>query len=287
MESGFINVFRKLTRRPVFLCLTVFLVCFILAFVFSLPLDQLARQVEQQAKKQGLELQIDNPQLRFPLGLGAEQLQVSHALLVHPPFQFQAVSLHPQWLSLISNNPGLRFDLEAYQGQINGSATRDGNVQATFSQLQFQEPLGSQLPLVLAGVLEEGEFAGQLPLAGKNRSRLQLKLNNLRLNGMQKIGSRSDILQLGTLTGTAESNGPVVQLSNFLITGPGFDLTGSGSLRLGRTAANSKLNLRLILTPKSALDPTLKDMLSLLKKPRPDGSYQLNLSGMLSSVRLN
>lgn len=287
MHTSFPIIFRKLIRHPVFLCLTVFIGCFIIALLLFLPLDQLARQIEQQAKKQGYELQIDNPHLLFPLGLGAEQMELSHPRLAHPPVQLRAVSLQPLWLSLASNNPGLRFGFEAYLGKIDGSAYRDGRVEASFSQLQFQEPLGAQLPLGIEGTLVKGEFNGQLPLAGKNRSRLQLQLRDLRLTGMQTLGSSSDILQLGDLTCTAEANGPIIQISTLSNTGPGFDLTGSGNLRLGRTAATSRVNLKLLLTPKSAFDPTLKDMLSLLKKPQPNGSYQLNLSGALTNVRLN
>ena len=287
MNSSLPTRFGKLLRHPVFLCLASFFLCFILALFLFLPLEPFARQLEQLVKKQGVQLQIDGPRLLFPLGLGADELEISHPKVDHPPFQLLEVDLRPLWLSLLGSNPGFDFELKAYQGDISGTAYRDGTVQLDLHKLQIDEPLGSQLPLTLEGVLVKGEFDGTLPLAGKNKSRLLLELDELRLKGMQNVGSSDDFLPLGRLSFTAEAKGPLVQISNLSSTGPAFDLKGSGSLRLGRIAANSSLNLNLVLTPKSGLDPALNDLLSLLKKPQADGSYQLSLRGGLSNLRIN
>ncbi len=287
MNSSLPSRFGKLSKHPVLLCLASFFLCFLLALVLFFPLNPFAKRLEQLANQQGILLQIEGPKLLFPFGLGATQLEISHSKILHPPFQLQEVDLRPLWLSLFGSNPGLNFGLNIFQGEISGSAYRDGKVQMTFHKLLIDEPLGSQLPLSLDGVLEKAEFDGTLPLAGKNQSRLQLELDSLRVKGMQIIGSSSDFLPLGRLSCTAEAKGPLIQISNLISTGPAFDLKGSGNLRLGRVAANSRLNLNLVLTPKSALDPALKDLLSLLKKPQADGSYQISLRGSLSNLRLN
>ncbi len=287
MNSSLPNRFGKLFRHPVLLCLVSFFLCFLLALVLFFPLNPFAKQLEQLANQQGVLLQIEDPQLLFPFGLGATQLEISHPMVQHPPFQLQEVDLRPLWLSLFGSNPGLNFRLKAFQGDISGSAYRDGKVKMTFHKLLIDEPLGSQLPLSLDGVLEKAEFNGTLPLTGKNQSRLQLEIDELRLKGMKIIGSSSDYLPLGRLSFTAEAKGSLVQISNLTSTGPAFDLKGSGNLRIGRVAANSRLNLNLVLTPKSALDPALKDLLSLLKKPQSDGSYHISLRGSLSNLRLN
>lgn len=287
MDTGLFARFGRLLRHPAVLCLASFLVCFCLALLLFLPLDPFARQLEQLAQRQGVQLNIDGPQLRFPLGLGAEEVRISHPQLPHPPFALKAIDLRPLWLSLAGDNPGLDFKLEAFQGQVSGTAYRDGSLQTSLTGLQLTEPLGPQLPLTLLGVLTKGEFNGQLPPAGKNQSRLQLTLEDLRLTGLQKLGSAEDTLPLGQLSCTAEAKGPLIQVSNLTASGPALDLKGNGSLRLGRTAANSSLNLNLVLTPKDALDPVLKDLLSLLKKSQADGSFQLNLRGGLSNLRIN
>jgi len=277
----------KLFRHPAFLCLTSFVVCFLLALFLFFPLEPFARQLEQLVKKQGVQLQIERPALFFPVGLSANKLLISHSKVPHPPVELQDVDLRPLWLSLFGSNPGLSFELNAYKGDISGAAFRDGKVQIDLRKLQINEPLGPQLPLTLEGVLVNGAFDGTLPLAGRNQSSLQLELDDLLLKGMKNLGSSSDLLQLGRLTCTAESKGPLVQISNLSATGPAFDLKGSGSLRLGRIAASSSLNLNLVLTPKAGLDPMLNDLLSLVKKPQSDGSYQLSLRGTLSRLRIN
>jgi type II secretion system protein N len=254
-----------------------------------LPLNPFTRQFEQLVQQQvpGLELEISKPHLLFPFGVGANQVTLSHPQVLHPPFQLQDLALRPLWLSLLSTNPGVSFDLETFGGQVSGSAYGDGVVQTTLNQLKFEESLEPQLPLTLSGELNGGEFAGQLPFAGKNQSQLQLELNNLKLSGMNKIGSGNDVLDLGRLSCTAEAKGPLVQISNLSVSGPAFDLKGNGNLRVGRTPANSSLNLSLVLTPKPGLDPMLNDLLSLTKKPQADGSYQFSLRGALTRLRFN
>jgi type II secretion system protein N len=258
-----------------------------LAFFLFFPLQPFSIQLEQLVKKQGVTLEVKGPKLLFPLGLGAEELEISHPQIIHPPFQLQDVDLRPLWTSLIGSNPGLSFELKAYQGTISGTASRSGEVQIGIDRLQINEPLGAQLPLILEGILVRGDFDGVLPLVGKNQSRMQLEFDELRIKGMKNLGSSDDLLQLGRLTGTAEAKGPVVQISNLTATGPAFDLKGSGTLRVGRTPASSSLNLSLVLSPKAGLDPMLNDLLSLTKKPQADGSYQFSLRGALAKLRFN
>lgn len=287
MAKSFSQRVSQLFHQPIFLCIVSFGFSFLLAILFFLPLDPFARQLEQQAAKQGFQLQVEQPQLLFPLGLGAGSLQISYTQLQHSPFILDNIDLRPLWLSLTSDNPGLSFELETMQGKISGSVHRDGSLQINLANLQVKEPLSPELPLILDGHLVKGTFDGKLPLTGKNISRLQLELVDLRIKGMQKLGSNHDLLPLGQLTLAAEAKGPLLQISRLRGTGPAFDLKGSGSLRIGRTVASSSLNMNLILTPKDTLDPALKDLLSLLKKPQPDGSYQLSLRGALSNLRVN
>ncbi len=272
--------------HPAFLCAASFLVCFLFALLLLFPLDPFARQLEQLVESEGVQLEIIDPQLLFPLGLGAAELNISHASIPYP-VQLQNVDLRPLWLSLFGNNPGVSFDLNTYEGDISGSAYRDGYLKLDFANLEFAESLAPHLPLTLEGNLPKGEFNGKLPLAGKNQGQLKIEMNDLLLKGMQQLGSASDLLAIGQLSLSAEAKGPVVTISRLEVKGPAFDLTGSGSLRVGRIPAQSSLNLTLELTPKDALDPMLKDLLSLMKKPQPDGRYKLSLRGPLSNLRIN
>ncbi len=287
MVAGLSSRLGNLFRQNAFLYLVSFAVCFILAFLLFFPLDPYARQLEQRLKKQGVLVEIDHPQLRFPPGIGSEQIHVSLENLDHSPLLLEELSLRPLWLSLGGDNPGLRFSLQMFQGRVEGSTYKNGETQVVFENLIINEPLGPQLPLTMKATLESARFEGTLPFAGKNRSDLDIVISSLQIEGMQKLGSGSDLLQVGSLNLSAKANGPLIQISTLSSSGAAFDLKGSGNMRLGRTPANSSINLNLVLTPKAALDPVLKDLLSLVKQPQPDGSYQLSLRGALANLRIN
>ena len=277
----------KVLRHPVFLCLVNFLVCLILGLLLFFPLAPFARQLEQLAATHQLEVKIERPHLLFPFGLGSEQISLAHPQLPHPPFKLKGVALRPMWLSLVSSNPGLSFGFEIMQGSLTGNGYRDGTTQAFLENLQIDEKLGPQLPLTLKGLVEKAEFDGTLPLAGKNQSRLQMDARELRLEGLKSFGSATDDLPIDQLQLKAEAKGQMLQIQTFSTTGPAFDLKGNGSIRIGNSPARSSLNLSLVLTPKAGLDPMLKDLLSLSKQPRPDGTYLFSVSGPLSNVRVN
>ncbi|WP_020675240.1 type II secretion system protein GspN [Geopsychrobacter electrodiphilus] len=276
-----------LVCHPATLCIASFFICLILALILFLPLDPFARQLEQLANDQKVHLSIGQPELFFPLGVGAKRLSIDLTPIPHPPIELKNIELQPLLLSLFGKNQGVSFSLNAYQGEISGTAYRDGNLQTTFAGLHLDESLAPRLPLTLTGVLTSGEFEGQLPFAGKNQSQLQLELNNLTVKGMKNLGSEGDLLPIGQLTCRAEAKGPIVQIVSLASNSPAFEIKGSGSLRLGRVPANTSLNLKLVFTPKPGLDPALKDLLKLMKKPQPDGSYQLSLRGALTNLRIN
>ncbi|WP_303722137.1 type II secretion system protein GspN [Malonomonas rubra] len=273
-------------RHPVALCICSFLCFFFLALLLNLPLTPLSIWIEQLARQQQLELQMDDPEVIFPLGLGVEKLEIGSAQIPHPPLLLTELALYPLWTTLASNDPGVSFSLKALQGQIDGIAFRSGKVTAEFSGLQINETLGPQLPLTISGQLDKGEFDGTLPLQGRNKSRMQVSMSRLLLTGLQKFGVSDDILPLGRLHCSIEATGQTLNIIALEISGSALTLLGSGTLRLGPTAARSLVNLELTLTPQAALDPTLKDMLSLLHKPQADGNYQLRLTGTLTNTRI-
>ncbi len=277
---------KRLLHSPLLLCFLSFGLCFFIAAVIFLPLAPFAHQLELRMAKQGIPLQIEQPQLLFPPGIGAQKLRITPRQRPQAPFLFENAALSPRWTSLVSSNQGARFEAHFLQGKISGSAYRNGQLSIHAEKLHLDEPLGPQLPLIFVATLEQGEFDGRLPLTGKNSSQLQLQLIDARLAGLKKLGNNSDTLMIGRLRFTAKAQGPLVQITQLSSSGPAFDLKGTGTLRIGRTAASSSLNLTLVLTPKE-LDPTLLDLLTLVKKPQADGNYRFNLRGSLLSPRIN
>lgn len=277
----------KLMFHPIFLCLVTFFCFFVASFLYHLSLDPFAHKLVRQAQRQGVELVLDGAHLSFPDGIGIKQLRVSHVQLPHPPFVLTDVVLHPLLSTLTGDNPGVDYRFNLLKGEVNGTAYRNGELTSTIEGLQLDESLKPQLPLTLKGKVAHGEFDGKLPLGLNNRSKISLQLSDLSLNGMQKLGSSSDSLPIGEVVFEADIKGPLLQINKFSADGAAFSVRGNGNMRLGRTPANSSLNLSLVLTPKEGLDPMLKDLLSVAKKPRNDGSYLFSLSGPLTRLRFN
>lgn len=273
-------------RHPLFLCLISFFCCFFLALLLSLPLEPLTRQLETLARQQGLELQIEALERTFPLAITAKGIQVRHPDFPHRPVQLEQLEIEPLWSSLTSDNPGVHFTLKAYQGLIQGTVLRNGQVDVDANGLTFNETLEPQYPLSLSGQVDNANFSGVLPLQRNNRSQFQIEMSNLNISGLQNIGSTRDLFPIGQLQSSAQITGQLIKINSLTTSGADLLLNGNGTLRLGRTPANSSLNLNLNITPQASLDPLLKDMLSLVKKPRNDGSYHLRIAGALTKVKL-
>lgn len=276
----------KYIRHPLFQCLICFLCCFCLALLLFLPLEPFTQQLEELVRRQGLVLHIEAAERTLPLAITAKNIQISHPDFPHRSVQLEKLEIQPLWSSLTSDNPGIHFTLEAYQGLIQGTVMRNGQVDVDVNGLTLNETLEPQYPLNLSGRLDNAKFSGMLPLQGNNRSQLQIEMSNLNLSGLQNFGSANDLLQIGELQSSAQISGQLVKVNSLNISGSDLLLNGNGTLRLGTTPANSSLNLNLNVTPQASLDPLLKDMLNLVKKPRNDGSYHLRVAGALTKIKV-
>ncbi|NCO50615.1 MAG: type II secretion system protein GspN [Deltaproteobacteria bacterium] len=280
------NILLRLLAKPVVLCFAGFLVSFFVALLLFFPLDPLARQIEQAALEQKVQLEIGSISTSLPPGVKLGQLILSTPEMADHALKIDQIAFQPRWLSLFSKNPAIAYQLRAYQGSGQGQGARNGQVSLQLKGLRVQESLQPQLPLELSFLLKDADFAGRLPFVGQNKGQVQMTLAEIQLTGMQKLGSSSDLLALGQARLSAEAVGPLIRITAVSVAGPSLSLQGSGSLRLGRTPASSSLNLGLTLTPGAGLDPMLKDLLSLMKKPQRDGSYRITISGNLAGLRM-
>ena len=279
---------RSFFRHPLFLCSLSFIACFLLGLLLSFPLDPFVRQLEQQVRQQGVQLEIGAAQAAFPPALKIEQIGVSSPALPHPPLLLTDLIIKPLWTTLAGNNPGIGYKLELWQGSVHGQAFSDGKLSATFSDLHIDEPFGPQLPLRLGATLKTGRFDGTLPLVGNNSSQLQLQLTELTLSGLKALGGENNLLPLGELTCSASGIGPRLNIEALQIKGPAVALNASGILHLGPNPARSIVNLNVTLKPEAGLAPWLRQMLSLLPATvQADGSYRFRLRGSLAAVRIN
>lgn len=272
-------------KRQILLCLLLGFGGFIIALWLD-SLQPLINQVQGMAHKQGLQLEITRPGRAFPLGLQADKVLVGHQQMAHEPFALSAVDIRPLWSSLFSSNPGLNISARLFAGSLTAEALSNGQLELDLNGLQLRESLGPQLPLQAAGTLTSGSFSGRLPLAGKNQGTLQLKLDDVVLLGLEKLGGGQDRFPLGSVQLKAENRGPVLQVRQLEATGGAVELAGSGTLNLGADAASSRLTLSVILKPTENLDSSLRGLLSLLGQPGRDGTYRFRLTGPLNAIQL-
>lgn len=277
---------RLLFQRSVLLCLTVFVCCFLIGLIVFFPLERWAGYVENLVRQQGVELEIVEPELAFPLTAQARRLVVSSRSVPHPPIHINTLEISPLWAELISGHAAVDYSFSLFSGMVRGEAYADGAVEVAFNGLEIDEALQLNIPLRVIGSAVEGSVSGIVPYRN-GRGRAEGRLSGLAVAGLQAIGATRDSLELGTLTCNLESTGSNIKVKQLEIAAPQFRLTGSGTLRLKPNSAKSLINMTLTIEPADDFDPVLLDMLKLVAKKQKDGSLQLRLRGPLDGLRLN
>ncbi|HKI52030.1 MAG TPA: type II secretion system protein GspN [Geothermobacteraceae bacterium] len=280
--------FKRLKRSYLLWGLCGFIIAFVLGFALFFPLDPVARQVEQLASERGnLTLNISNPGWALPLGISAEQLNISAPALQGETIQLGQLRVTPFWGSLLSADPGINISGELFSGELEATARKQGELVLKLRGASLAgQKLSPQLSLLLSGSNGNLDFTGTLPLGGNNQSQAGLTLEQIEVSGMSALGSGKDTLSAGNLQVKIDIKGSNATIETLDLSGGDLDLNGSGSLRLGSRPQLSRLNLSLVLKPGSGLDPQLRDLLGLLAKPEADGSIKFRLLGSLAAPQL-
>ena len=253
------------------------------------PAAALETRLEQEANRhlrgQGrLELEGLTPRLPFAIGVRAGTLN-----LVQPTMAIAAedIAAAPLWRSLFGGNPGLSFSARLLGGEAQGFARRDGELDLKLRDLRLALPLLENSQLAVAGTLTQGAFTGLWPPRDGSESRLLLTLTGVRLTGLSTFGAKGDFLDLGTLELVGTGQGKAFKIERLEALDGHLIGTGSGSLLLADNLPASRMNLTLNLKTTAEMDGQLRELLSVLVPPAPDGSLTLRLSGTLARPRLN
>lgn len=231
-----------------------------------------------------LELEGLTPRLPFAIGVREGTLN-----LVQPTMAVAAKDLTaaPLWRSLLGGNPGLSFSARLLGGEAQGFVRRDGELDLKLRDLRLALPLLENSQFSVEGTLARGAFTGLWPPRGGSESRLFLTLTGVRLTGLGTLGAKGDALELGTLELVAGGQGKAFKIEHLEAHDGHLIGTGSGSLVLADKLPASRMNLTLNLKTTGEMDGQLRELLSVLVPPAPDGSLTLRLSGTLARPRLN
>jgi hypothetical protein len=110
-----------------------------------------------------------------------------------------------------------------------------------------------------------------------------LELQDIRISGLEGLDGTSHGLDLGRITLSATGQGSTFRIAGLSARGGVIEATGKGSVLLGFSPSDCRLNLVLHLHPTERLSPGLKDLFVLLGKPNRDGSLQVRLTGTLAN----
>ncbi len=281
---NFFDISGKLAgnRRLFLLSLVLFLFSFWIALWASFPAEVLqGRLISEISQQTGLRMQGSNASLRFPLGLEFD-LRVFPEAPALAPIDLQQLQLTPAWGSLLRGAPQADLQGRLSGGTLDAQAGRNGDLQLQLRRVAIAPLQREEEPYRLAGELSGDLTAEQLSAAMTGKGQFVLQLRDSQVLGLDKLGLPGS-LSLGLLTLEGQFNQRRISIEKALLTEGALEMSGGGTLLLGETPEQTRLNLNVRLQPTSSTPSDLRDLLSLTGvKPTADGSYLLRLGGTLA-----
>lgn len=264
--------------------LLLFIFGLLLGLIFSFPTATLEKRLLQEVEARA-QVKIETGGLALsPLfKLHGKHVVVRPESPVWPPVRIDSFDLSPLWLSLLSANPGARWDGRLLNGQIMVDVYRNGSLNVGADNLMLDLPLQEGSNLRLSGHLTQGQMQSTLPLGKTTKSNLQLVLDKMQLVGLDGLQKN---LAMGTVVLQATGRGHSFKITSLEASGGDFALSGRGNFLLGRNLLSSRLNFRIEIRPTQNADPTLVSLLELAARKKADGSHELHLGGTLSKPTL-
>lgn len=264
------------------LCLLLFAVSLLTGFLLGFPGEILReRLVQEFSQRSGLVVRSDELGLAFPAKLELD-LSVESQLEQLLPLEFKPLLVEPVWSSLISEPRSIALNGRIAEGEIDAQLSSDERLQLTIRGLRLgplQKPDNS---LRFGGVLN-GQLEGeQISQPARVDAVFSVAIGELMAFGLDQF-SLPKRLMLGQLELQGRLRGQRLNLEQVNLDGGFATLRGNGTVQLGPTARQTRLNLRAVLTPGERFPEALQTLIELGGiKARADGSFQFRISGTLA-----
>jgi type II secretion system protein N len=262
------------------LCLVLFCVSSFFSFWVFFPADVLQqRLVREISNETGIRMHGDRASMLMSLGLEFD-------LTVYPdqpgmtPLKIDRLRLTPLWTSLLTLNQAVHVKGSLAQGDINARFWRNGNVNVNLENVTLLELQEQNLPYRLDGALNL-LFQGENLLAqpGQGEGRFSADISDIVLFGLERIGLPSEV-PMGLLQLNGNFSESRVTVEQLVATGGVLELSGGGTLSVGATPEQTRLNLNVRLHPTRQTPENIRDLLMLTGvRPGPDGSYTMQIGG--------
>ena len=246
------------------------------------PTDVLKQRVSQElANRTQADVQIGQLKLYPLLTLDARQVSIA-GIGLSQPLVIDGLTISPNWLTLLSANPGMQVKTRLLNGSVTADLLKNGIFNARAAGLRFDLPLQEPLPLNIRATLGEARLDSGLRLDQETSTQLSLQLLNVMVLGLTVFDANNQGIALGEIMLQADGQGRTLQIKSLTAQGGVLDVSGSGSLLVGLTAATSRINLTLQVRPGPNANPDITALLELTGQPAPDGHYPLRLNGTLT-----
>lgn len=251
-------------------------------FYLFFPADALKQRITQELNiRTGTDVQIDQVALYPFLSLSANQVNITSAALPRP-LEIEELRVAPQWLTLLSNDPGVTLQARLMSGNVSGKLQKSGLISAIATGLRFVLPLQKPMPLNITGTLKQATLNGATRLDTETQTNFSLRLNEVLVKGLDILKADSPGLDLGEIILEVDGQGRAMKIMTLSATGGDLDINGGGTLLIGHTSAVSRIKLELQIRPGSTADPSIASLLELAGKQGPNGFYSLKVSGTLA-----
>lgn len=198
-----------------------------------------------------------------------------------PTIPIDSFSLAPQWLTLLSGNPGVRLNVQLFGGKLRAEVFRDGSLSAAASQLNLGLLPSKEQAIKLSGQLEKMTLTSVVPLGKTSESHVAVTLRGVNATGNSNVPVS---LNLGDVAINGAGRGRSFKIMTLSADKGDLQVNGSGSFLLGRDLASTQVNMKIEMRPEAQIDPMLVDLLTLGSRQMANGGYELKLSGALSEL---
>lgn len=276
-RSGFV-----LHLRLFFLCLIVFLFSAGISFWYFFPAELVQQRLVKEASRQtGLRMESDQARLTFPLGLELD-LTIYPQVEEMNPVKLDLLKISPAWMKLVSGSPAIALQGELAGGQFSGEADASGQVNLSAQNLAVEQLESDTLPYRVTGRLQADLQGEQLTSARDGEGTFNLRLSTATLLGLDRIGLDENF-SLGTLEASGKFTQRRLSLEKLVMVGGQLEMSGGGTVMIGNTPQQTRLNLNIRFHPTQTTPPGLTDLINISGlKPSADGSYTLRVGGSLA-----
>ena len=256
-------------------------------FYLFFPAEALRQRVIQEVEtRTGAEIQIGQMALYPLLTLDASQISFDVTGLPQP-MQIEQLSLAPQWSTLLSSDPGVQLQAQLMNGLVNAEVLRTGMINAMATGLRFDLPLQKPMAMNITGKLDQTTVNAATHLDPETKTQLSLQLSDVRISNLAFFKEDSPGIALGEIVLEVNGQGRAMKINALTAKGGDFNISGEGTLFIGRTSATSRINLSLQIKAADSAHPTLVSLLELSAPPDANGDHHLRVTGTLTTPTID